>query len=160
QTRERLGRADVADDLFRVAGAHRVVSERPVGVLANIKVRVAVAVEIRPGRAGAPQRLRQSRLSSHVDETPASLAVGLVAIEDHAAPAGNQEVRPTIAVIISDGTTVRIEHRLIEPGLLRHVPESPAAQVLIEPVAIPLYFLPVGTVEIASAGDEDVEQAV
>ena len=54
QTCERLRRADVAEDFGAVAGAAWIVGKRPVDVLADVKVGIAVAVEVGPGCAGAP----------------------------------------------------------------------------------------------------------
>ena len=52
---EHLRRADIVRHVRRIALAKRMVGERPVDVLAQIEVGIAVAVQVCPGGAGAPE---------------------------------------------------------------------------------------------------------
>jgi hypothetical protein len=155
------GGADVAGDVRGVTLAGGVVGERPVHVLADVQVGVAVAVQVTPGGAGAPEvvALQPDGLGD-LDEAPAALAVGLVVEEGQPAVAGDEQVGPAVAVVVGDGNPVAVEVDAVEAGLRGHVAELPAAQVAVQLAGVALNLLLVRAVEIAAAGEEDVEQAV
>src|SRR5262249_40570548 len=48
--------------------------------------------------------------------------------------AGDEQVRPTIAVIIRDRAAVVVEQRAIQADLCSNLAKTPAAQVLVQPV--------------------------
>src|SRR5207253_430461 len=120
----------------------------------------AVAVEVGPGGAGAPEPFGQTGLFGHIHEAPAALAVGLIAIEGHAAPTGDEQIRPAIAVVVADGAAVAVKDRLVEADLPGDVAEFAVAKVLVEPVAPALDLHLFGTVVVAAAGHDDIEEAV
>src|SRR5207237_6325540 len=76
------------------------------------------------------------------------------------APAGDEEIGPTITIIVGDGAAVRVEINAVEADLLGHVLEFEVAEVLVELARVaddlPLVRPDVG----AAARDEDIEQAV
>src|SRR5439155_21291415 len=72
QGREVAGRTDVAR-LVIEADAGRVVREGPVDVVTDVEVRIAVAVQVAPGGAGAPRIVVETGLAGDVDKAPPAL---------------------------------------------------------------------------------------
>src|SRR5262249_57632599 len=93
--------------------ASRVVVPGPVGVLADVEVREAVAVEVPPGGAGGPGDSGKAGLLRDVHELAALGGVGridgFVVEEGDAAPAGDEEVGPAVAVVVPDGAPVAVQ---------------------------------------------------
>src|SRR5262249_60515733 len=105
---ELLGRADVRG--LAVVVALRVVVEVPVDVLADVEVREPVAVQVGERGAGGPgDALVEAGLRGNVLELPAALSVGDIVEQGDAAPAGDEEVRPAVAVVVADCGPVRVE---------------------------------------------------
>src|SRR5262249_7225849 len=106
QSCEFLGRADVA--LLAIVGAvdRMVRLEAPIDVLADVKIGIAITVEVGPGGAGSPQSFRQTGLLGHIDEFAAAFAVVHVTVKNHAMPAGDEYVRPAVAVVVADRDAV------------------------------------------------------
>src|SRR5262249_18714690 len=104
--------------------------------------------------------VRQARLFCGIDEAAAAFSVGLVVEEGDAAPTGDEQVRPTIAVVVADGRAVRVEEDAVEADVLGDVLELEASQVLVELAGVPLDFLLVWTVVETAAGEENVKQAI
>src|SRR5207253_1226829 len=123
----------------------------------------AVAVQVGPGSAGRPQPLRQAGLLGHLDKAAAALTVGLVAIEGHPAPTRNQQIGPTIAVVIADRAAVCVEESRragIQADLLGHVAKLAFAQVFVQPAAVAFDVVFLGPVVVAAARDEDIEEPI
>ena len=121
---------------------------------------MAVAIEIGPAGTGTPQGGRQPGFLSHVHEVPAALAIGFVVQEGQAAPAGQQDVRPAVVVVVGHGHPVIVEPDLVDAGLGADVLELEVAQVLVQLVgpALDLFFI--WTIVVAAAGQENIEQAI
>src|SRR5262249_33895592 len=151
-------RANVPLHPGTVATALRVVCERPVDVMANVQVRVAVAIQVGTGRAGAPQVVGQARLPSNLDEAPSALAVRHVLEQGKPAPAGDEQIGPAVTVEVGDSGAVRVEPgEVFEAYLSGHVLKLEAAQVLEELAGVAPDLL---AVEVAAAGEENVEQTI
>src|SRR5262249_36560239 len=156
---ELLGRAHVGR--LAVVGAGRVVVEGPVGVVGDVKVGVTVAVEVGEAGAAAPALGREAGLLRDVNElAPLGGVPGidrLIVPERQPAPAGDEDVRPAVAVVVAHGGAVAVEPRTIETDFLRHVLELEAAEVLVELAGVALDRLPL--VETA-AREENIKQAI
>src|SRR5262249_28341226 len=137
-----------------------IILEGPIHVLANVKVRKTIAVQVGPTGTSAPELFGQTGFFGHVDEPPASLTVRLILIQHDAAPAGYQKVRPAIAVVVRVRAAMRIKKWSVQSNLRRHVPKLTIAEVFEEPAGIPLDLLFIGTIEVATARGEYVQQAI
>ena len=160
---ELLGRANVGR--VAVVGAGRVLGPGPIDVLVDVKVGIAVAVEVGPGGAGRPGDPRQAGLFGHVHELAAPGRVlgvhRLVVEQGDAAPAGDEQVGPAVAVVVGHGRPVRVEPRVVrQADLLGHVPELEMALVVIELARPADDGLVVGAGVAAAAGHEQVEPAI
>src|SRR5262249_37480928 len=126
--------------------------------MANVQVRVAVAIQVGTGRAGAPQVVGQARLPSNLDEAPSALAVRHVLEQGKPAPAGDEQIGPAVTVEVGDSGAVRVEPgEVFEAYLSGHVLKLEAAQVLEELAGVAPDLL---AVEVAAAGEENVEQTI
>src|SRR5262249_639744 len=158
---ELFGRADVRRLAVVVAG--EVVGKGPVNVLAHVEIGKAVAVQVGPRGASRPgNSLVQAGAGADVLEPPTALPVGYVPEKGAAAPTRDEQVRPTVAVIIGDRRGVAVEPGLsagqaLQADLGGDVLELPVAEVLVELARMALDLLLVGAVEIAAAGQEQVE---
>ena len=81
-------------------------------------------------------------------------------VQGEPAPAGDQQIGPAVAVVVTDRCPVGVEDRLAESGLLGDILELPVPQVLIEAAGIAFNHLLVRPIVVAAAGYEDVEQAI
>ncbi len=133
------------------------MGKRPINVMANVEVGIAVAVEVAPAGAGRPQVIGQAGLLRYLDEAPATLAVRLIVIQDEPAVAGDEKIGPAVAVVVGRGATVRVKDRPIDSRLARHVLKAEGAEVLVQLVRMSANFL---SFKETAAGDEEVEQAV
>src|SRR6266404_5613373 len=109
QAGETLGWANVALDARFEATTERIVFPAPVDVLADIEVGKAVAVKIGKGRAGGPETFGQAGLLRGLDKAPPAFAVRHILIKRHAAPAGHEQVRPAVAIVVRSRRPVAIE---------------------------------------------------
>src|SRR5262249_21715012 len=94
QAGEAAGRADVALNAGGIAFAGGVVGERPIDVLADVEVGIAVAIDVRPGGAGGPGDWLKPGGLRPFDQLAALLRIGgidwLIVIQGDAAPAGDE----------------------------------------------------------------------
>ena len=136
-----------------------IVGERPVHVIGDVKIDMAVAIEIGPAGTGTPQGGIQASLLGHVHEVPPALAVGFVVQQGQAAPAGQQNVRPAVVVVVGHGYPVIVEPDLVDSGLDADVLELEVAQVLVQLVGVTQDLLVVLATVMAAAGKDNTEQA-
>src|SRR5262249_25254178 len=129
----------------------------------------AVAVEVGEGGAGRPgDPPVQPHLRGDVLETPTLFRVvgidGDVAEQGDLAPAGDQQVRPAVAIDVGHRAAVAVEPgfaagELVEADLPGDVLELALAQVAIQLAGVAHDLFLVLACNPA-AGDEDVEQPV
>src|SRR5262249_40793406 len=87
-------------NLIALVPAERGVVGIPSGVVADVQVEVAVAVEVGEGRrGGGGPRPGQARTLGHILEG----LVAPIAEEGVPAQAGEEEVGPSVVVVIADG---------------------------------------------------------
>src|SRR4051794_2616803 len=128
----------------------------PLQVVANVEIKVAVAVQIREGGRGGPVPVApQARGICHI----AKRLIAFVVIEGVGAPSGDEQVGMPVVVVIGDGDPMAVAAR--EPtdaGGGRGILERAVPAVAKEPVAI-LAGTRVRR-EDAPLDDVDVEPAV
>src|SRR5206468_3683754 len=115
------------------------------------------------GGGGAPGRIAEAGFARDIGEAALRgvLRIGrLIMIENHAAPAGDEQIWPAVVVVIGDGAAVRVKEGLVESDFGGNVLELPVAEVFVKfgGMAANVLFFVAG--EIAAAGDEDVNKAV
>ena len=112
-----------------VLTAPEIVLGRPLDVIADEQVEIAILVVVEPSRAGGPVTLvRHSRLGCYIREG----AVAVVVVEDGVAVTGHQHVGVTIVVEIPHGYALAVKALRADAGLFRDVGESTIAIVVIE----------------------------
>src|SRR5262249_54102042 len=116
--------------------------------------------EIRKRRARRPKSLQQTGLGRYIDEFSAAPAVALVVEKCQSLPPRDQQIRPAVAVVVGDGDAVRVEIDAVEAGLLGHILELPAAQVLVEFARMAADHLALRPGELAAASEKEIGQAV
>ena len=154
-----LGRTNVRR-LVGFVGARRVFLERPVDVMADVQIREPVAVQVGESGARAPEVIIQAGFLGDVDKASPAFAVRFVMKERDAAPAGDQQVRPAVIVVIRHGAAMGIKPVDVQAHLGGHVFELPVAQVLIELAGMSLDLLFVRAVIVAAARHKNVQEAV
>src|SRR5262249_12094334 len=133
---------------------------------ADVEVGPAVPVQVGPGGAGGPgDALVQAGPGADVHEAAAAPAVGHIAEQGDAAPAGDEQVGPAVGAVGGDGGGVAVDPRppagqAAQADLLGDVLELPVAQVLVELAGVPTNLLVVRPSEVAAADHEDVQEAV
>ena len=130
--RQRLeirGGTDIAGNPVEAKAAW-VILHGPIDIVTYVKVRITIPVQITPGGACAPQIVGQPGLLRDLHEAAAALAVRLVVKKRQPAPAGHQQIRPTVSVIIRDGTAVGVKAGTVEAGFARDIAKAPVPKIL------------------------------
>src|SRR6185437_15610567 len=131
QAIEDLRRANI-----RRSAAARMIGERPVDVMADVQVGIAIAVEVRPAGAGTPRLRVQSRLARHIDESPSLRVIlgidGLVVEQGQPSPTREEQVRPAVAVEITHGRAVTVEPTAVHVQTLADIGKLAVAEVAIQ----------------------------
>jgi hypothetical protein len=131
---ETPGRTDIARGFAIKCAAGRVIGPGPVHVLADVEVRPAITVKVGSAGARAPEVLAvEARGPGHVHERAPTVGTRHVAEQRHPPIAGDQQIRPTVPVIVTHRDAMAVEKWLIEPGLVGHIAEFELAQVFVEP---------------------------
>ena len=128
----------------------------PDGVMADIKVEIAIAIEISEGSRGWPVSITaQPSALGHVLERP----ITPVAQQPVAAPPGQEQVGMAVVVVIGHGDAVTIgPGELGQAGTMSHVSECAVATIPEQAVA---RAWPAGYGRECSAlSDEDIHPAV
>src|SRR5262249_22100767 len=87
----------------------------PVAIVRHVNLREPVAVKVPPAGAGGPQSVVETRFTSDIDKVPAAIAVGLVVEQDEPVVPGQEQVGPTVVVVVERGDPVRILERAGQP---------------------------------------------
>src|SRR5205807_632456 len=112
------------------------IKEIASGIVGDIDVGPAVAIQIgdKNAKTFAEILIRvfdvQARLLRDLHEAAAALAVRLVVKKRQPAPAGHQQIRPTVSVIIRDGTAVGVKAGTVEAGFARDIAKAPVPKIL------------------------------
>ncbi len=110
-----------------VQRAEEVLVQRPLHVVGDEQVQLAVLVVVEEGRAGAEASAAGPGLRGDVGEA----AVALVVEEPVAAEAGEVDVHPAVVVVVG-GRAAQPVHRDVEAGPAREVRERAVTVVAIE----------------------------
>src|SRR5262249_11339004 len=129
----------------------------PVAIVRHVNLREPVAVKVPPAGAGGPQSVVETRFTSDIDKVPAAIAVGLVVEQDEPVVPGQEQVGPTVVVVVERGVPVRILERAGQPDFRAYVFKLPAAEVAVQATRVAHYIL---AVVVTAPGEENVEQSV
>src|SRR5205807_372694 len=93
----------------------------------------AIAVEVGPGGAAAPRVVVQAGLFAHLDKVSSAVAVALVVEQRQAAPAGQQQGGPAVAVVVVHGGADGVGQGVIDAyGRCRSSPGGNGAPAAVQ----------------------------
>src|ERR1700722_13918461 len=129
--------------------------------MANIEVRKAVAVDIRPPRAGTPLVVLETDFLCDVNELSPATGSGFIVEHQDSAVSSHQKIGPAIAVVVGNGNAVRVPPvDFVEPHLGCHILKFEVPKIAVEFAGMPLDLFPVRSIKITAAGHEDIQQSI